>query len=138
MKSATQLSAAIAVRERAALFFLGQRDGMRFHKEFGDVASGRDSLAVVTAQKFDHGVAVLDDSCVLLWCNLNVIFGAAGFGAGTSIEAGTNSRVTSKMSLKDCTGVDSNPVDIGQQSLFFERAHIPAPSGLVEVTQPSL
>ena len=58
---------------------------MRFDKKFGDVASGRDSFAVVTAQKIDHRVAVLDDSCVLLGRDLNVIFGAAGFDTGTPV-----------------------------------------------------
>src|SRR6266404_4324298 len=137
MKSAAQLTAAVAVRKSAAPLFLGERDRMRLQEEFDDRAAGRDAFAVVPAQQFDHRVAVLDDSRVLFGRDLDVVVRAAGFDTGTPIDSGARSGVAAKMRLEQRAGVDHYPVDIGQQFALPERAYISAPGRLVEIAQPS-
>src|ERR1700739_4517159 len=124
MKSAAQLSAAVAVRKNTASPFFGERDRVRLQEEFGDRAAGCDAFAVVPAQQFDHRVAVLDDSRVLLGRDLDVVVGAAGFDTGTPVGTGAGSGGATKMRLEERPRVDHYPVDIGQQIVLLKRRYI--------------
>src|ERR1700739_4159602 len=113
MKSAAQLAATVAVRKSAAPLLLAERDRVRLQKEFGDRAAGRDALAVVPAEQFDHRVAVFNDSRVLLGRDLHVVVGAAGFDTRTPVGTGAGAGVATKMRLEQRPRVDHYPVDIG-------------------------
>src|SRR6476660_1076332 len=138
MNSAAQLAAGVAIGEGAASFLFGQRNRVRFQEEFTDRALGRDALAVVPAQQLDHGVAIFEDSRVFFGRNLDVVVCAAGLDAGAAVDSRASAGIAAKVRLKDGSGVDYYPVDLGQQSALLERAQVPAPGSFVEIAQPSL
>src|ERR1700758_2714462 len=138
MKPTAQLAAGVAVRKSAAPLLLGERDRVRLEEEFGDRAAGGDALAVVAAKQFHHRVAVLDNSCMLLGRDLDIVVGAAGLDTGTTIDSGAGSGITAKMRLEQRPGVNHYAADVGQQLALLERPYVPAPGRLVEIPEPSL